>query len=207
MFFKGEAAAMSKFDYAATLVASLAWLLHKQRDAVGLTLFDSELRLQLPPRASYSHFRQVVEAMEKATPGADTGLGQVLKKVGMQIRRRGLVVVVSDFVANLAGFGEALGLHDGEGNEVVLFRIEDPDERLFPYRGAALLRGMENEGELLCDPRDLRNSYLAARERHVQALYQSCRRHGFMVEDVPTDAPLDGMLSGFLNLRSALFRR
>src|SRR4029077_3327136 len=138
-------------------VASLAYLLQKQRDAVGLTVFDSEMRTMLPPRASYAHFRHMMETLEKTTPGADTGLGNVLKKLGLQFKRRGLVVVVSDFVDDVDKLGEALGLHIGSGNEVLLFRIEDPAERTFPYLGPTLFQGMENEGKLLCDARDLRN--------------------------------------------------
>ena len=122
MFFKSDEAAMSKFEYGATMIASLGYLLHKQRDAIGLTLFDTDMRTTLPPRATYSHFRHMAETMEKATPGGDTGLAKVLKKVGMQIGRRGLVVVVSDFIDDVSALGEALGLHDTEGNEVILFR-------------------------------------------------------------------------------------
>lgn len=207
MFFRSADAAMSKFEYAATLAASLAYLLQKQRDAVGLTLFDAELRTTLPPRATLAHFRHMTETLEAATPGPDTAVGNVLKKLGLTMRRRGLVVVVSDFIDPLDDFGEGLALHGVEGNEVILFRVEDPEEKEFPYRGATVFLGMENEGRLVCNPLDLRRDYLAERERHVRQLYDGCRRHGFMMEEAMTDAPLDAMLSGFLNMRSALFRR
>src|SRR5262249_53067351 len=137
------------------------------------------------------------ETLEQTRPtGTDTGLGTVLKKLGLQFRRRGLVVMVSDFIGDLDGLGEALGLHTCEGNEVILFRIEDPEERTFPYRGPTVFLGMEQEGKLLCDPRDLRNSYLEARERHIQELNEACHRQGFMLEEAPTDAPLDALLAG-----------
>jgi uncharacterized protein (DUF58 family) len=207
MFFRGDGAALSKFEYAATLTASLAYLLHRQRDAVGLTLFDSDLRATLPPRATYANFLHLAETLEKAAPGDDTGLGGALRKVGLQGQRRGLVVVVSDFVDDLGRLGEALSLHAGKGNEVLLFRVEDPEERSFPYQGPTVLLGMEKEGKLLCDPRDLRTSYLAARQRHVAALAESCRQHGCLIEEAPTDAPLDTLLAGFLDMRLALFRR
>jgi hypothetical protein len=66
---------------------------------------------------------------------------------------------------------------------------------------------MEKEGKLVCNPLDLRAHYLTERERHISSLYGACRKHGFMMEEARTDAPLDSMLSGFLNMRSALFRR
>lgn len=207
MFFKSEDAPMSKFEYASTLVASLAYLLHRQRDAVGLTLFDSDIRETVQPRASFAHFRHMMDLLEEATPGDDTGIAGVLKKLGMQIRRRGLVIVVSDFVDDLDEFGQGLGLHDVEGNEVILFRIEDPIEETFPYRGATIFLGMEKEGKLVCNPLDLRMHYLAEREQHIHKLHDACRQHGYMMEETLTDAPLDSMLSGFLNMRSELFRR
>jgi uncharacterized protein (DUF58 family) len=207
MFFQSDGAALSKFDYAATLTASLAYLLHKQRDAVGLTLFDSDLRTTLPPRATYTNFRHLIATLEKASPGADTGLGSALRKIGLQSQRRGLVVVVSDFVDDLEYLGEALSLHTGKGNEVLLFRIEDPEEESFPYRGPTVFLGMEKEGKLLCDPRDLRSAYLAARQKHVQRLAELGRQHGCLIEEAPTHAPLDSLLAGFLDIRRELLRR
>jgi uncharacterized protein (DUF58 family) len=207
MFFRSDAAALTKFDYAATLTASLAYLMYKQRDSVGLTLFDNDLREALPPRATYANFRHLTETLEKAVPGADTSLAGALKKIGLQIRRRGLVVVVSDFVDDLGRLGDALALHSEEGSEVILFRIEDPAERTFPYVGRAAFLGMESEGKLLGDARDLRSAYLAARQRHIDGLGDTCRQHGFMIEEAPTDAPLDALLAGFLDLRQNLFRR
>jgi uncharacterized protein (DUF58 family) len=207
MFFRSDGAAMTKFEYAATMTASLAYLLHKQRDAVGLTLFDSDLRTALQPRASYSHFQHLARTLEEAGPGGDTALGKTLKKLGLQIQRRGLVVVISDFLDDLTPLAEGLGLHDSEGNEVILFRVEDPAEKAFPYGGPTVFLGLENEGKLLCDPRDLRNHYLAEREAHVRGLYEACRQHGFMMEDAPTDAPLDSVLSGFLNMRAQFLHR
>jgi uncharacterized protein (DUF58 family) len=207
MFFRSDETAMSKFDYAATLTASLAYLLQKQRDAAGLTLFDSTLRTTLPPRANRAHFRLLCETLEAATPGADTALGPVVRKLGLAVKRRGLVVIASDFLGETDDLGEALALHAVEGNEVVLFRVEDPEERTFPWRGPSVLVGSEGEGRLLCDPRDLRYEYLAGRERHLVRLLDACRRHGFMLEEAPTDAPLDNLLSAFLNMRATLFRR
>ena len=137
----------------------------------------------------------------------DTGLANALRKVGLQSQRRGLVVMVSDFVDDLKRLGDALSMHTGKGNEVILFRIEDPEERTFPYSGRAAFLGMEKEGKLLGDARDLRSAYLAARQRHLDRLVETCRQHGCMMEESPTDSALDAVLAGFLDSRLALFRR
>ena len=207
MFFKGGDAALTKFEYASTLAASLAYLLLKQNDAIGLNLFDRDVRSALPPRATMAHFRHITDMLEAATPGDDTGLGNALKKTAIQIKRAGMVVVISDFLDHLSPFSESLSLLDFEGNEVILFRIEDPWEKTFPFRGRTMFLGMENEGKLLCDPLDLKTHYLKERERNVTGLYDICRRHGFFMEQVLTTDSLDGMLAGFLNARAGVRAR
>jgi len=207
MFFASDDAPTTKYEYAATLVASLAYLLHRQRDAVGLTLFDDRIRQALPPRASLAHYRHLVETLETATPGEDTALGGALRKLGLQLARRGLVIVVSDFLDEINPLAEALSLHDCEGNEVILFRVEDPAERTFPFGGPSVLLGLEREAKITCDPRDLRQDYLAQRARHVAELHEACRKHSFLLEEAPTDSPAEDVLQGFLNLRGELFRR
>ena len=202
MFFRGGDAALTKFDYAATLAASLAYLLLRQNDAIGLNLFDHDIRGALPPRATQAHFRHFTDMLQAATPGEDTGLGQALRKTAIQIKRAGLVIVISDFLDHMSPFSEGLSLLDFEGNEVILFRIEDPWEQTFPFRGRTLFLGMEGEGKLLCDPLDLRTHYLRERERNITELYDICRRHGFFMEQTLTTDALDGVLSGFLNARA-----
>lgn len=202
MFFRSDEAPMSKFEYGATLAATLAYLLLGQGDAIGLNLFDSDVRLTFPPRSTVAHFRRIVEALEKATPGPDTKLAEALRKTAMQIKRAGMVIVISDFLAPLDSFSEGLGLLNFEGNDVLLFRIEDPCEKMFPYTGRTVFLGSEGEGKLLCDPRDLRQHYLSERERNVRLLYDICRRHAFVMEQVVTTEPLDGLLTGFLNARA-----
>lgn len=203
MFYKSDEAPMTKYEYAATLAASLAYLVFKQNDAIGLNVFDGDLRTTLPPRATFAQFKQLTNTLEKSGPGGDTGLGTALRKTGFQIKRRSMIIVVSDFLDDLSTFGEGLSLLSFRGNEVILFRIEDPWEREFPYRGRTIFLGMENDGRLMCDPLDLRIHYLRERERHISELFDMCRRHSFFMEQTLTTDPLDGMFSAFLNTRAA----
>ncbi|HLX63647.1 MAG TPA: DUF58 domain-containing protein [Planctomycetota bacterium] len=201
MFFKSDDAAMSKFEYAATIVATLAHLLMQQKDAFGLAIFDEKMRSLLPARSSGAHYRHVLNALESAAPGGTTNLGNALLTLGPQLKQAGLVLIVSDCVDDTDRLGLGFGQMSFAGQDVVLFHIEDPAERDFPFSGQTILLGLEGEGKLLCDPRDLRITYLAERARHINAIRSAALRFGYSMEEMPTDARLDAMLAGMLSLR------
>jgi uncharacterized protein (DUF58 family) len=202
MFFKSREAAMSKFEYAATVVASLSYLLMTQKDAFGLVLFDDKVRAAWPCRSSGGHFLNVVDVLEGAEPGGQTNLARALAAVAPQMRRKGLVVVVSDFVDDPESFNLSLARLIYAGHDVVLFHVEDPVERDFPFGGQTIFLGLEGEGKLLCEAADLREAYLGERRAHVEALRDMGRRMAFDVEEMSTDEGLDAALSGFFAYRN-----
>ena len=201
MFFKSDVAAMSKFDYAATVTASLAYLLMQQKDMFGLVLFDDQVRNMLPAKGSGLHFRNMAEVMSKAEGNTQTDLSRALMNIAPQLKQRSLVVVVSDFVADTDDLGLALGQLSFGGHDVILFHVEDPIERDFPFAGQTIFNGLENEGNLLCEPRDLRNVYLAERAGHLESIREAGLRFGFPLEHLATDRAMDEILSGFLLMR------
>src|SRR5215831_17767873 len=203
MFFKSPEAAMSKFEYAATVVAALAYLLLDQKDLFGLVLFDEKVRSFLPAKGSGGHYRHAVDALSNASPGGKTDITGALMALGPQLKQRGLVVVLSDFVDETDRLGLGLGQMSFAGQDVVLFHVEDPVEREFPFSWQTIFLGTEGEGKYLCEPRDLRNAYLAERRRHLEGIREVCIRFGYELQEMPTDAPLDAVLSGFLSLRRA----
>jgi uncharacterized protein (DUF58 family) len=207
MFYKSQDAAMSKYEYAATVAATMAYLLMQQKDTFGLVLFDEKVRAALPAKGSSGHFRNVAEALSKAEPGGNTDISGALLSVAPQIKQKGLVVILSDLVDETGRLGLGLGQMSFLGQDVIIFHVEDPVERDFPFAGQTIFLGLEGEGKLLCEARDLRNAYLAERRQHLDAVRELCLRFGYDVEDLPTDARLDEVLSGFLSLRQARRRR
>lgn len=203
MFFQSPQAAMTKYEYAATTVCTLARLLSLQKDAFGLALFDETVRSFLPAKGSQSHFRNMSHLLETAEPGAETDLAEVCLAIAPQLKRRCLLILLSDFVSNLDRLALGLGRIRFGHHDVVLFHVEDPQERDFQFRGQTIFLGPENEGRLLCEPRDLRNTYLAARRRHLAEVRDNAVRLGFDLEEMPTDARLDETLSKLLALRQA----
>src|SRR4051812_1134629 len=117
--------AMSKFDYAATLAASLAALCVKQRDAVGLALVDQQERTWLRPAATQAQLARIIDALEHATPDRQTELGAVIHRVADQIRSRGLVIVISDLLTDLDALYSGLGRLQHQGHEILVFQILD----------------------------------------------------------------------------------
>ena len=207
MFFRSPETAMTKFEYAATTVCTLARFLSLQKDAFGLVLFDRAVRTMMPPKGSHAHFRNLTHTLENASPGDETQLADVFMAVAPQFKRRSLVIVVSDFISDLDRLALGLGQLSFGNHDVVLFHVEDPQERDFQFRGQTIFLGPENEGRLLCEPRDLRNTYMETRSRHLDRVRESAFQFGYDMEEMPTDARLDETLSKFLALRQARRRR
>jgi len=143
----------------------------------------------------------MARVISEAEGRMQTGISRALRNIAPQLKQRGLVVVVSDFIDDTDDLGLSLGQMSFQGQDVILFHVEDPVEREFPFVGQSILNGLENEGKLLCDPRDLRNAYLAERDEHLETIRSACLRFGFQLEHMPTDAPMDEILSGFLAMR------
>ncbi len=198
---------MSKYEYAATVAATVAYLLMQQKDTFGLALFDEKVRAVLPAKGSSGHFRNVTDVLSKATPGGKTDISAALLSIAPQIKQKGLVVIISDLVDETGRLGLGLGQMSFLGQDVILLHVEDPAERDFPFAGQTIFLGMEGEGKLLCEARDLRNAYVSERRRHLDSISELCLRFGYDMEDLPTDARLDEVLSGFLSLRQARRRR
>ena len=108
MFFQSERAAMSKFEYAATAVAALAYLLVQQKDTFALALFNSKVHASLPPRGSASHFRNVLDCSRARGEGV-TDISAALAGLAPQLKRRGLVVIVSDLISQTDKLGLGWG--------------------------------------------------------------------------------------------------
>jgi uncharacterized protein (DUF58 family) len=157
----------TKFAQAATLAACLSAMLIKQRDAAGLTLFDTAGRLDVRPSARRSQLLKIVEVLEGAAPGGKTDLGAVLSATADQMHRRGVVIVLSDLLTDLESFYVALGKLQHAGHDVLVFHMLDRDELELPFDGSVIFRDIEGEDELFAEPRDFRKAYREAMQQFV----------------------------------------
>ena len=192
---------MTKWDYAATLAASLAHLLIYQQDAVGLTLFDTEIRQQLPVSTNRASMHALAATIEAAAPRARSDV-RFFQHLAHRIPRRGMVVILSDLLTDVNDIIRGLqrlryGLHD-----VLVLHVLDHDELEFPFADRTLFEGLEvAEQEVLTDPQSLRSSYLAALHTFIREVRGTCLDHRIDYALISTAESLDVALTTFLATR------
>lgn len=196
---------VSKFRYASALAASLAWLMLSQRDSVGLVTFDSQVRGELRPSSNRDVFRQITDMLEATTPGDDTSLGQVIESALPTIRRRSLVILVSDCFDTLEALQTALQRCRHAKHEVVVFQIAADEEMDFPFDRPTQFRNLEQiSHRLLVDPARLRKEYLRQYNQFSAGLTQLCGTLAIDHTVVRTSDPLQDVLGTWLAERMAL---
>jgi uncharacterized protein (DUF58 family) len=194
---------VAKFEHARRLAAALAYLAISQRDAVGLVTFDTTFRALIPPRSAPSHFSVVCQALEQTHPGGETPLSGILHALAERIRRRGLVIVLSDGFDQVDALASALRHLRHRHHEVLFFHILAPEEEEFPFRRAARFRDLERPGqELRVDPLALRAAYLERFQSFCQALKERIRGMDADYHRASTAEPVEQTLLDYLASRS-----
>jgi uncharacterized protein (DUF58 family) len=191
----------TKAEYASTLAATLAYFLYLQGDAVGLLTFDEQIREYLPARHRTGHLRHLMLALEQPAVGRATDLASPLKRIVEVVRKRGLIILISDFLAPIERLETELTTLAACGHEIVVFQVLDPAELTFDFDSAAMFEDVESGRTLFIDPNTARREYLQKLEAHFDALRSSCQRLGIACKRVTTDRPLELALFDFLRER------
>ncbi|MCY3023965.1 MAG: DUF58 domain-containing protein [Planctomycetota bacterium] len=191
-----------KFDYARKLAAALAYLMVGQADAVGLVTFDTAVRAQIPARATSGHLNTLLRTLAETEPQGETNLAPILHNLSGQLKRRGLVLILSDFFAPVEDLVRVLGHFHHKRHEVILFHILDPHELTFPFETVAEFRSLESTGDRLrLDAPRVRRLYLERLEGFMQRLREACHRFHYDHVLLDTSAPCDMALSRYLMRR------
>jgi len=196
--------AYTKADYAKTLAGTLAYFLNTQRDAVGLFRFSETLDEFLPPRHRPGHLRRLLAALESQPDGKGTGLISTLEQVAQRVRKRGLFLLLTDFLTSLENLESRLGYLRATGSEVIAFQILDPAELSFPFSESALFVDAETGQEVYVDPQIGRAQYQQKFQAHQSALNACCERVGVTLVTLSTETPLEHGLGEFLRMRTRL---
>lgn len=183
-------AGLPKLDYARQLAASLAFLMARQSDAVGLALVDHEIREFRPPSSTMAHVLTLLELLEETPPGGETSLASVLNELAARMTRRGLVVLISDTFDDVDSLVLALRHLRHRRQDVRVFQIVDPREETFPFKGAYEFVGLEHEPKLKFDGDRVRRFYQETLEEHRQKLAAGCQAAGVALEECRTDEDL-----------------
>ena len=203
MGFRGSKKAISKFEYAQHVSASLAYLMLQQMDAVGLITLDTKVRALIPPRASPKHLLQVLTTLEKTEPGGETAMAPLLHELaGHHLKRRGLVFILSDFFDKLEDLTKALQHLRHRNHEVVLLHVLAPEELDFPYKRLTQFRNLEaHDNKLLVDTRRMREDYLRNFEKFRHDLKEQAGKLRVDYHLLKTDEPVDRALGIYLSRR------
>lgn len=201
MNYKGSRAALSKFDYGATLVVALAMLLARQQDPVGLVLFDEEAGTILPPNATQSQVTVMSGLLQACTPARKTELGGLLRTLTDRVRRRGLLVIVSDLFTDLDAVYDGLNRLRFLGHEVLVLQVLDRDELDLPFDGPTVFHDIEGDEELFAEPGAFRKSYQSAMTDFLDEIKRECGKRGYDHVSFRTDEPLGASLGLFLRSR------
>ena len=191
----------TKAEYANTLAATLAYFLHQQGDAIGVLTFDEQVRDYLPARHRRGHLRQLMLLLEKPAGGRATELTAPLKRIVELVRKRGLMVFISDLLAPIEALEQNIGSLVACGHEVLLFHVLDPAEATFQFDRASLFLDVESERDLYIDPAAARKEYLRKLQAHLAAARQTCEHLGVGYHLVRTELPLELALFDFLRSR------
>lgn len=201
MCYQSAGAPLSKLDYAKCVAASLAYLILQQQDSVGLATFDREVRALVRPSSHSAHLKQLLHVMEESVPERKTAAGPIFHDLAERLKKRGIVVVLSDLFDNVAGIVAGLKHLRHRRHEVIVLHVLDPAELDFPFERTTLFKGLEQLPEVLTDPRALRKAYLAEFERFQAAVRAGCRSNRIDYVLLRTDQPLDLALSSYLASR------
>lgn len=195
---------VTKLQWGSYLAAALTHILLRQNDAVGLVLFDNSVRTYLPPKARPTQFRRVLEILEPEAATSDTDVGKVLNEVAERIKRRGLVILISDLIDDVDKIAHGLGHFRHDRHEVLVFHVLDDAELNFPYDRLTRFKDMEGAGRVVANAKSLRNRYLTRIGQWLEGVQAACFERDVSYLLANTNEGYDQFLAAYLEKRSRI---
>ncbi len=198
-----DGAIWTKYDHATAIAAALSYMAIQQQDSVGLAVFDEALSRYFKPSNSPAQWKVIIHELQQTPRLHKTNTGRILDQLAEKLHHRSLIVLLSDFFDDIESIKQGLRHLRYKKHELMVFQILDPQEVEFPFDDVTLFKGLESAGDLLTEPRSLREGYLAQLASFTEALKKMCR--GMRIDHVLMNSgdSLDTALSGFLATRSA----
>jgi uncharacterized protein (DUF58 family) len=193
----------SKFDHATAIAAALSYLVIQQQDSAGLAIFDNELKHYIKPSNSPGQWKIITHELSITPRLKKTNTGRILDQLAEKLHHRSLIVLLSDFFDDMESIKKGLRHLRYKKHEVMAFQVLDPQEITFPFEETTLFKGLEEAGELLTEPRALRDGYLEQLALFTGGLQKLCRGMHIDFTRMNSGDPLDVALSGFLATRAA----
>jgi uncharacterized protein (DUF58 family) len=203
MGFQGGGA-MTKLRYASVIAGALTFLMLRQRDSVGLVTFSDSMGTYVPPRSVQSQLSEVLKVLTGCAPAGKTATGGVLHTMAERISSRGLVILISDLVADPAEIVHGLKHFRHNGHEVLVLHVLDPMELAFSYDGEVRFTDMETGASITTQPAHIRDHYRSLLDERLKGLVRSLHNISVDYARFTTDVPFDRALSEYLAKRKRL---
>ncbi len=195
---------ISKLEYASFIAAALSYLMVQQRDAVGLTVYDADVRLTLPPHATKAYLRRILIELEKLSAGNTTGTARSLHQMAERITRRGLIIILSDLFDDPSKVIAALKHFRHNHHDVLVMQILDPLERSFAFGGDAVFKDLETTEEMMTQPYHIQQAYQREMHAFLERYKRECRENNIDYVLLDTSTPFDTALFQYLNKRKKI---
>ena len=196
---------ISKLDYAGMLSGALSFMMLRQRDAVGLVTFDERIRRYIPPRSKSGHLHVLLNEIANQSPSDTTDISKTLHEMAERIKRRGLIVLMSDLLDEPEKIISGLKHFRYNNHEVIVFHILDPRERDFAFPREAIFKDMETGEELTTLPYQIKKDFANQVSAFSEEIATACRQSNIDYFPIDTSMPFDKALYAFLSKRERLF--
>jgi len=191
----------SKFETGRFIAGVLSYMLLGQQDSTGLITFTSKIQKYLPARTTSKHLKNILDTLAETRTGDDTRLAEVMHHLANRIRRRAMVVLISDLFDRPEDIVRALNHFAHKKHEVILFQTLDPNERDFPFRDLTRFESLEGEEIILSEPLRLKREYLKRFQDHQKQIRQACHRLRIDFVEMLTNEPVERNLAKYLAVR------
>lgn len=204
MAFSSDSSLPTKYNYSVFLAALMAYILNRQRDAVGLSIFNNDIDLFMPPKSTTSYIGELIKNLEKTIPSNNTSTSNSLNKLVEKIKRRGLVIIISDFFDEIDQIESVLNNFRHYNHEIILFQILDPKEIEFDFNQNTNFVDLETEEEILTSPNLIKKEYRIAIQNYIESLKSICYNKKIDYNLLTTNESFDKALLKFISKRNKL---
>lgn len=194
-----------KYDYAKTLAASIAWILIRQKDAVGLSVFDNTIDQSIRPKSTNKHLHTIISILEKVTPSAQTNSSSSIHKAALLLKKRGMTILISDLFDDADSLISSLRHLKYNRQDIIILRILDPFEAHFDSDAKLHIRDIETGEEMNLDGATAQSFYASRFQEHEKKISDACRELSIDLVTIETDEPFAKALINLVEKRRRLF--
>ncbi|NOX54906.1 MAG: DUF58 domain-containing protein, partial [Planctomycetes bacterium] len=200
----GSEDTITKFEYGCYLAALLSYLLIRQRDSVGLVLFDDRIRLRMPPRSTAMHLNEMMKQLERCQPGQPTRVAGIFHDLAETFKRRCLIIIISDLYDEPEAVLRAFAHFRHKKHDVIVYHVLDKSELELDFDQVFNLVDQETGEKLQVDPAFVREDYRQRIQEFIDTYRRACRQSGVDYITTDTQVPYDLMLTAYLDKRARL---